>query len=33
MVLSMKAIQKKYAAKLVGDRGSEWRDWLANAPR
>jgi hypothetical protein len=33
MVLSMKAIQKKHTAKLVGDRGSEWRDWLANAPR
>ena len=33
LVLSMKSIQKKYAAKLVGDRGSEWRDWLANAPR
>jgi hypothetical protein len=33
MVLSMKGLQKKYTAKLVGDRGSEWRDWLANAPR
>lgn len=33
LVLSMKSIQKKHAAKLVGDRGSEWRDWLANAPR
>lgn len=33
LVLSMKAIQKKHAIKLVGDRGSEWRDWLANAPR
>jgi hypothetical protein len=33
LVLTMKSLQKKYAAKLVGDRGSEWRDWLANAPR
>jgi hypothetical protein len=33
LVLSMKSLQKKYAAKLVGDRGSEWREWLANAPR
>lgn len=33
MVLSMKAIQKKHTAKLAGDRGSEWRDWLASAPR
>ena len=33
LVLSMKALQKKYSAKLVGERGSEWRDWLANAPR
>ena len=31
LVLTMKAIQKKH--KLTGDRGSEWRDWLANAPR
>ena len=33
LVLTMKSLQKKYAAKLVDDRGSEWRDWLANAPR
>jgi len=33
LVLTMKGVQKKHAAKLVGDRGSEWRDWLANAPR
>lgn len=33
LVLSLKAIQKKHTAKLVGDRGSEWREWLANAPR
>jgi hypothetical protein len=33
LVLTMKSLQKKYAAKLVGDRGSEWRDWLASAPR
>jgi hypothetical protein len=33
LVLSMKGLQKKYAAKLTGDRGAEWRDWLANAPR
>jgi hypothetical protein len=33
LVLTMKSLQKKYSAKLVDDRGSEWRDWLANAPR
>jgi hypothetical protein len=33
LVLTMKSLQKKFAAKLVDDRGSEWRDWLANAPR
>ena len=33
LVLTMKSLQKKYAGKLVDDRGSEWRDWLANAPR
>jgi hypothetical protein len=33
LVLTMKSLQKKHTAKLVGDRGSEWRDWLANAPR
>ena len=33
LVLTMKSLPKKYAAKLVDDRGSEWRDWLANAPR
>jgi hypothetical protein len=33
LVSTMSAMQKKYAAKLVGDRGSAWRDWLAAAPR
>ena len=33
LVLTMKSLQKKHTAKLTGDRGSEWRDWLANAPR
>jgi hypothetical protein len=33
LVLTMKSLQKKHTAKLTGDRGSEWRDWLASAPR
>ena len=33
LVSTMKAIQSKHAAKLVGDRGSAWRDWLASAPK
>lgn len=33
LVLTMKSLQNKYAAKLVDDRGSEWRNWLAAAPR
>jgi hypothetical protein len=33
LVLTMKSLQSKYADKLVGDRGSAWRDWLANSPK
>jgi hypothetical protein len=33
LVLTMKALQKKHADKLVGDRGTAWRDWLASAPK
>jgi hypothetical protein len=33
LVLTMKALQSKHAAKLVGDRGSAWRDWIAKAPK
>jgi hypothetical protein len=33
LVLTMKSLQKKHTDKLVGDRGSEWRNWLASAPR
>jgi hypothetical protein len=33
LVSTMKSIQAKHAAKLVGDRGSAWRDWLAAAPK
>ena len=33
LVLTLKSLQKKHTAKLTGDRGSEWREWLANAPR
>lgn len=33
LVSTMKALQSKHAAKLVGDRGSAWRDWLASAPK
>jgi hypothetical protein len=33
IVSTLAALQKKYAAKLTGDRGSAWRDWLAAAPR
>src|SRR4051812_28319912 len=32
LVSTMKALQSKHAAKLTGDRGSAWRDWLASAP-
>ena len=33
LVSTMKALQSKHAAKLTGDRGSAWRDWLASAPK
>jgi hypothetical protein len=33
LVSTMKALQAKHSAKLVGDRGSAWRDWLASAPK
>lgn len=32
LVSTMKSLQSKHAAKLTGDRGSAWRDWLASAP-
>lgn len=32
LVSTMKALQSKHAAKLTGDKGSAWRDWLASAP-
>src|SRR6516162_371089 len=33
LVTTMRHLQKKHAAKLVGERGTQWRDWLANAPK
>ena len=33
LVSTMKSLQAKHAAKLVGDKGSAWRDWLASAPK
>lgn len=33
LVSTMKSLQKKHTAKLTGDRGSAWRDWLASAPK
>lgn len=33
LVVTLKHVQKKYADKLTGERGSAWRDWLANAPK
>lgn len=33
LVSTMKSLQSKHAAKLVGDRGAAWRDWLASAPK
>lgn len=33
LVSTMKSLQKKHTAKLVGDRGSAWRDWLAASPK
>jgi hypothetical protein len=33
LVVTMKHVQKKYADKLTGDRGTAWRDWLAAAPK
>jgi hypothetical protein len=32
LVSTMKALQSKHAGKLVGDKGTAWRDWLASAP-
>jgi spore germination protein YaaH len=32
LVLTMKSLANKHSAKLVGDAGSAWRDWLASAP-
>jgi hypothetical protein len=33
LVSTMKALQSKHSAKLVGDAGMTWRDWLASAPK
>lgn len=33
LVVTMRHLQKKYAAKLDGDKGSQWREWLAKAPK
>jgi hypothetical protein len=33
LVVTLKHVQKKYADKLTGDRGSAWREWLAKAPK
>jgi hypothetical protein len=33
LVSTMKSLQSKHAAKLTGDRGSAWRDWLASSPK
>jgi hypothetical protein len=33
LVTTMKHVQKKYADKLTGERGSAWREWLAKAPK
>jgi hypothetical protein len=33
LVSTMKALGNKHSAKLVGDRGAAWRDWLAAAPK
>ena len=33
LVVTMRHLQKKYADKLTGERGTAWRDWLAAAPK
>lgn len=33
LVSTMKALGNKHSAKLTGDRGAAWRDWLASAPK
>lgn len=33
LVSTLKALQNKHSAKLVGDRGSAWRQWIAKAPK
>ena len=33
LVVTLKHVQKKYADKLTGDRGTAWRDWLSKAPK
>jgi hypothetical protein len=33
LVLTLKSLQNKYSDKLIGDRGTAWRDWLAAAPK
>jgi len=33
LVTTMRHLQKKHAAKLDGERGSQWREWLAKAPK
>lgn len=33
LVSTMKSLQNKHSAKLTGDRGTAWRDWLASAPK
>jgi hypothetical protein len=32
LVLTMKSLANKHSAKLTGDSGMAWRDWLASAP-
>ncbi len=33
LVSTMKGYYSKHAGKFTGDKGSAWRDWLANAPK
>lgn len=33
VVLTLKSMERKYARKLVGERGDAWRAWLATSPK